>query len=306
MIARHLWGETGGNHATRTSKFRGAVSYPGGPVRLSFFLALVSSVVLSTGCGSDGAPSSGTGPSATSTAANDGSQPVIDDRFAVGPHGPRLAMRCFGKGSPPIILEAGHPASGIDQFSGLFYEPLAQRTMTCLYDRLGQGRSDPAPNRRRTLADLANDLHALLSEAKVAPPYLLVGTSFGGFVIVEYAGRYKDEVAGLVFLEVPAPSARLTARDAPEAAWDHSANPERVDALAAEHQLATELPTIRPVPIRIVTATAGQSSKEHQAYWRKLSPEASQVVIVGGHGIYYDNPSEASREVLKTLDAIED
>lgn len=50
---------------------------------------------------------------------------------------------------------------------------------------------------------MVDELGALLRAAQIAPPYLLVGHSFGAFVVELYAARHRDEVAGLVLVEPP-------------------------------------------------------------------------------------------------------
>jgi pimeloyl-ACP methyl ester carboxylesterase len=87
----------------------------------------------------------------------DAAQPPIDGRFAVGADGRELAMLCLGAGSPTIILTSGG-GDAISQFAGLL-DPLAKRTLTCAYDRLGTGQSDPLTERRRTIDDVVADLH---------------------------------------------------------------------------------------------------------------------------------------------------
>ena len=82
----------------------------------------------------------------------------------------------------------------------------------------------------RTADDAIGDLHALLESAGVEPPYVMVGSSFGGFVATYYAATFADEVVGVVLLDVPAPDATLTAALIPEIAWDHPTNLEHVDA----------------------------------------------------------------------------
>jgi hypothetical protein len=57
-------------------------------------------------------------------------------------------MLCLGAGSPTIILTSGG-GDAISQFAGLL-DPLAKRTLTCAYDRLGTGQSVPPTERRRT------------------------------------------------------------------------------------------------------------------------------------------------------------
>ena len=243
----------------------------------------------------------------TSNGSQDASvQPALDERVPVGKDAHELAIRCWGDGSPAIVFEAGHPAAGITDYEvSLDFQSvvhsLAEEVTVCVYDRAGEGLSVPIPNRRRTVDDVVNDLHELLNKVGVPDPFLLVGASFGGLIIVHYAGRYPSEVAGLVLLDVPGPNP-AAAEEAPEAHWDHPGNPEHVDAVATEQQLTDPLP-IRPIPVRIVTAALGQSSPKDQAYWKKLSPTASQVTLEGPHDILDDEPANVRKQILRTLQA---
>jgi pimeloyl-ACP methyl ester carboxylesterase len=57
---------------------------------------------------------------------------------------------------------------------------------------------DPAT---RTGAGVVAELHAILREAGVQPPYVLVGYSLGGLYTSLYARTYPGEVAGLVLVD---------------------------------------------------------------------------------------------------------
>ncbi len=70
----------------------------------------------------------------------------------------------------------------------------------CWYDRAGLGWSDPGPGPRSSDA-VARDLHQLLQRAGVAPPYVLVGHSMGGFNVRVYQKFYPADVAGLVLVD---------------------------------------------------------------------------------------------------------
>jgi pimeloyl-ACP methyl ester carboxylesterase len=48
---------------------------------------------------------------------------------------------------------------------------------------------------------MVDDLHALLGVAGIPAPYVLVGHSVGGLLVRLYAGRYPEEVAGLVLVD---------------------------------------------------------------------------------------------------------
>jgi pimeloyl-ACP methyl ester carboxylesterase len=53
----------------------------------------------------------------------------------------------------------------------------------------------------RTSARIAHELHALLQHAGEAPPYLLVGSSFGGYSVRVFNGEYPDQVVGIVLAD---------------------------------------------------------------------------------------------------------
>ena len=52
-----------------------------------------------------------------------------------------------------------------------------------------------------TMRRVAHVLHELLAEIHVAPPYVLVGHSWGGNYIRAFTDEYPMEVAGLVFVD---------------------------------------------------------------------------------------------------------
>ncbi len=96
------------------------------------------------------------------------------------------------------MLEAG---LGGDHRSWTEVAPeLARTTRTCSYDRAGLGlsRRDGA---RRTGRDQVDDLRKLLRQARVAPPYVLVGHSYGGILVHEYASEHPGEVVGVVLVD---------------------------------------------------------------------------------------------------------
>ncbi len=121
--------------------------------------------------------------------------------------GRRLHLDCRGAGAPTVILEAGIAASSL---SWSRVQPLvAQFSRVCSYDRGGLAWSDSS-DPPFTATHMASQLHALLGAASLPPKYVLVGHSFGGFVVLAYASLYPKEVAGLVLVDPIYPSEWLS------------------------------------------------------------------------------------------------
>ena len=95
----------------------------------------------------------------------------------------------------------------------------AEASRICAYDRANLGLSDKAP-KPRTFEDMTRDLHALLVNAPIEGPYILVGHSMGGMLVRLFADQYPEEVAGLVLVDSAHPDMgdRLLAALPPESA----------------------------------------------------------------------------------------
>ena len=110
----------------------------------------------------------------------------------------RLNLYCTGQGSLTVVLEAGL-ADSLDAWRRV--QPNIERfTRVCSYDRAGYGYSDPGPM-PRTSDRIASELHAALESASEKPPYLLVGSSFGGYIVRVFNGKYPDQVEALVLVD---------------------------------------------------------------------------------------------------------
>lgn len=116
--------------------------------------------------------------------------------------GYRLRIQCIGSGSPTVVLDAG---LGDDLSVWSRVQPeVASLTRVCAYTRagLGSGRagSDPGPLPRSS-GRLVSELHTLLANSCLPPPFVLAGHSLGGGNVRLYADRYPQEVAGIVTVD---------------------------------------------------------------------------------------------------------
>src|SRR5574341_43992 len=109
-----------------------------------------------------------------------------------------MYLYCTGKDSPTVIL-----VSGLDDFSiawSLVQPEIAKTTRVCSYDRAGLGWSEASPT-PRTSENMVEELHTLVVNANVAPPYVMVGHSFGGALAQLYIHNYPDDVVGLALVD---------------------------------------------------------------------------------------------------------
>jgi pimeloyl-ACP methyl ester carboxylesterase len=120
----------------------------------------------------------------------------------VGGH--RLHISCIGSGSPTVVLEGGFGETSA--MWGWIAPTVARDTRVCVYDRAGRGWSEPASGPQDGAA-VAGDLYTLLDHARIAGPYVLVGHSFGGLYVLNFAARYPRQVAGMVLLDSTSPEA---------------------------------------------------------------------------------------------------
>ncbi|WP_310832796.1 alpha/beta fold hydrolase [Paenibacillus pedocola] len=105
------------------------------------------------------------------------------------------------KGSPTVVFISGL-GDGSDSWDGIQQE-IAGIASTFAYDRAGTGKS-PAVTIPCSCRDLVLELHEMLAELAVQPPYILVGHSFGGLIARLYAAYYPQDSSALVLVDAAA------------------------------------------------------------------------------------------------------
>jgi pimeloyl-ACP methyl ester carboxylesterase len=257
------------------------------------------------------------------------------ERLDVG--GRALRYICDGEGTPTVVVEQGQ---GISVERG-FFQPSAvgwarvftevqKTTRICMHDRAGLGSSDGVTTPRASL-DMVDDLHRLLRRAQVAPPYVLVGQSIGGFNARLFAARYPNEVVGMVLVDSSHPEqrARFSEFLPPESpdesrtvrllrhGLDPSATPERIDFHKSAEQVR-RTPTLGLMPLVVLSQSPNAlrppgfaadiwdkmrlAWAELQADLLSLSGNSSHVVAThAGHLIQLEEPQLVIDAILKVV-----
>lgn len=197
--------------------------------RLAFAGVLAAAGILLAACagptGTAGSPSDGaTTPAEPPSSGSAAFVPGDGDRSGlvdIG-GGREVYVECAGSGGPTVVFISGagvaadnwgYVGDPTDASAPATPDPSAvfpettRFTTACAYDRPGtgqmegaDGRSTTVPQPTTTQADAA-DLHAVLANAEVPTPYVLVGHSLGGMIATTYARTYPDEVSGLILVD---------------------------------------------------------------------------------------------------------
>lgn len=233
-----------------------------------------------------------------------------------------------GSGPYTLIFESGF---GTDyKVWGQVASEMAKEQTVVLYSRAGTGQSDPVkdPGPERAVADLAG----LVEKAGLRGPFILVGHSYGAFVIRGFAASHPDQVRGMVFVD-PAHEQLMKelARVSPEkAARDQEIQqgfvPERFRVENEQINRIFEtgrLPDfgkLPDVPVMVLTSVQERPRPElflHEpegiAVWRQLhtrffsqfSSGAHWVTPNSGHNIHREEPqlvAGAIRQVIRLAD----
>jgi len=110
----------------------------------------------------------------------------------------RLNLNCTGSARPTVILESG---LGVSSLGWINVQPeIGKYARVCSYDRAGYGWSERGKE-PRTALQIVKELKALLEAANEEGPYILVGPSFGGFIVRVFTGQYPADVAGMILVE---------------------------------------------------------------------------------------------------------
>jgi pimeloyl-ACP methyl ester carboxylesterase len=252
---------------------------------------------------------------------------MASEQLAVGAKPYQVQVHHGGSGRYTVIFESGF---GTDLRAWRKVAPeVAKVARTLAYSRAGHGASEARPE-PRTIAQNTDELVQLIAAARAAPPFILVGHSYGGLLMRAFAARHPEQVAGMVLVD-PADerfNPALRELDAARAAEDERQfagfvpprfQPEYkllqpvLDSgvLALEGKLP-DVPTVVLTSVRqeekpmffLETAPAVAIKRELHADFLRQFTHGSQVVTAkSGHNIQLEEPELVVAAVAKVIGA---
>ena len=219
-----------------------------------------------------------------------------------------------GSGAHTVIFESGFMT---DLSTWRKVAPaIAKNARVLLYSRAGIGKS-PAREQALTLSQHAEELQQLIAASNIKGPMILVGHSYGGFVIRQFAATYPAQVAGLVFVDpaietlelelkkidaqkVKQDQQRLASLAPPaakadlalvEAIFDQARLPNTAALPDVPSVMMTSIQARKQNPFYQETAPALQVKRDlHAKFFQQFSNGAHLVTNRSGHHIQMDEP----------------
>jgi pimeloyl-ACP methyl ester carboxylesterase len=111
-----------------------------------------------------------------------------------------LYLECYGDKSPTLIVHSAFDGYGSQKQWKEVISQLNNRTRICLYDRANMGLSSKL-TKPNDIDKVSLRLKTLLLKAKVAPPYIMIGHSYGSYPIKAYNHRYPEDVVGILLID---------------------------------------------------------------------------------------------------------
>lgn len=233
------------------------------------------------------------------------------DARVVKVNGQRIEVATAGSGGATVVFESGLGSDWAvwDEAAAL----VSRSNRVFAYSRPGYGRSD-APTTPRDAATIVEELRALLADQSVAPPFVLVGHSFGGAYMELFARTWPQEVSGLVLVDsrhvdfTTECEARNLGGCSITAEMAKSMPRVQQDELAAFAQSSSAMRAaggFGPYPVRVLTATKHGESEAFEQLWQSLqaslaaeAADGEQLVFRGaGHNLEYDRPRDVARVI---------
>jgi len=227
----------------------------------------------------------------------------------------KLFAKLFGqkKDKPTIVMESGY--GDYSKSWDSIISKISMLTEVLIYDRAGLGKSEKSSN-PRTSREMVKELNELLNRAKIKPPYILVGHSFGGVNARIYATEYPNEVCGLILVDSTPEKYRerfliTMSKDFQEAYNNQFIYEGNYDEFMESLKQLKE--TRQKLNIPLIVLSAGKKdhySKESQVLWNEMQREILEISSDGefviaensAHYIQNDEPEVVVNAIKKLIE----
>ncbi|HEV7330315.1 MAG TPA: alpha/beta hydrolase [Flavisolibacter sp.] len=111
----------------------------------------------------------------------------------------KLYVRMAGTGKPCLFVHGG-PGSTAYYYEAMAGAPIIEKRLQMIYfDQRGSGRSDSAANRNYSLHRMLQDMDELRQHLRIHK-WAVMGHSFGGILLTNYALQYATNVSALLYI----------------------------------------------------------------------------------------------------------
>jgi pimeloyl-ACP methyl ester carboxylesterase len=214
--------------------------------------------------------------------------------------GRSIRLLVAGDGDATVVFENGLGGS-LEHWRKV--QPAVSRfARTVAYDRAGAGLSDKAPpprDGRRIAAELRQALQA----AGIAPPYILVGHSFGGPLVRIFADLHPEAVAGLILVDPTRDDEQIqsTSKHPEVLAWSETLRQARASRVPSGVPVAL-IDAISPLDVPFATRAmraarlrarpALEAESRHFEQWMRTIPGGRLIVTrQSSHNVPHEQPS---------------
>lgn len=216
-------------------------------------------------------------------------------------------------GKPTVIMDAGY--GDFSKAWNKIIGDISRLSNVLIYDRAGLGKSETSSN-PRTSREMVTELKELLIEAKINPPYILVGHSFGGVNMRMFATEYQNEVCGLVLVDSTPED--YSERFLPTMSQDFQQAYNKQFVYEGNYdEFMESLKQLKETRLKLniplIVLSAGKKahySKESQELWNEMQREILEISSKGelviaensAHYIQNDEPEVVVSAIKKLID----
>jgi pimeloyl-ACP methyl ester carboxylesterase len=229
----------------------------------------------------------------------------------------KLYAKIIGEtaGRPTIVMDAGY--GDYSKAWDKVIDGLSELANILIYDRAGLGKSQSS-TRPRTSQEMVWELNELLQGAKIEPPYILVGHSFGGVNARLYATQYQQKVCGLILVDSTPEDYRerflpTMSDDFQERYAQQFSREGNYTEFKESLNQVKESKTTLSIPVIVLSAgKKAHYSSDSQALWNEMQRDLldlssdAQLIIAenSAHYIQNDEPHvviDAVKSILESL-----